>query len=122
MSILIACTEDPPSAPQGAIMLSLLSIPTLGVQVKYKCGGINQNEFLTSTCETSTGWTEIEGVCPELDEDPDLLYTGNYQIGREHYNEEDEEQENGDELLEGKRGASLIELNALVLFNYGEIT
>ena len=72
------------------------------MQVQYICGGTNEAEALTSICEMSMAWTAIQGKCPDLEEDPDPIFNGNYQIGRDFYDEgEDEDIIEKDEATEG---------------------
>ena len=46
-----------------------------------------------STCQEAPEWSEIEGQCPEQDDELNPIYTGNYQLGRQEYGDEEEEEE-----------------------------
>ena len=57
-----------------------------------------------STCEEGPNWSEIEGECPEQENELNPIYTGNYQLGRQEYvDEEEEEEETEEETVEGDR-------------------
>ena len=87
------CKGDPPEAPHGSVRLPVSVAPTIGYQVKYRCGGAYENDYLLSTCLSNMEWSEIYGECPEDENELDPVYTGNYQIGRTNYEEEKEEEE-----------------------------
>ena len=58
----------------------------------------------------SLAWSQIQGNCSEVEEDPDPIFNGNYQIGRDFYEGEDEDIIEKDEATEsGNYGKGYIQ-------------